>query len=295
MKELFFSVIIPTYKDQIRLITCLEALINQNLSTDQFEVIVVNNDPEGEPIVDDIFHKQLQLTIVTEQKPGSYAARNLGIRYAKGEVLAFTDSDCVPERNWLENAKIHFVKDTHKKIGILAGDVHLFYKNVEKLTPTEIFESFTAFRISSQVTNGYCVTANWFSYKEIIDEFGGFNSELKSNGDNELSLRIFKKYSIVYGDDVVVKHPARHELKDLLSKFRRVTGGTYVRKYKNNSFAFMRHLLDFTFGLIKLATKKLFTISLKKSIPLLQVCTAIIINVWKEYFSLIFLHAETKR
>ncbi|MFC6099813.1 glycosyltransferase [Olivibacter domesticus] len=295
MKELFFSVIIPTYKDQIRLITCLEALINQNLPIDQFEVIVVNNDPEGEPTVDDNFYKQLQLTVITELKPGSYAARNLGIKHARGKVLAFTDSDCLPERDWLENAKIHFQKDISKNIGILAGDVHLFYKDVEKLTPTEIFESFTAFRISSQVANGYCVTANWFSYKEIIEEFGGFNSELKSNGDNELSLRIFKKYKIVYGADVVVKHPARHELKDLLNKFRRVTGGTYVRKYKNNSLAFMKHLLDFTFGLIKLATKKLFTISLRKSIPLLQVCGAIIIHVWKEYFSLVFLHAETKR
>src|SRR5690554_883295 len=119
MDKLFFSVIIPTYRDE-RLKLCLFSLASQSLPNNNFEVIVVNNDPEDLIDVNLEHYKSLDIKIVYEPVAGSYAARNTGILYASGKILAFTDSDCIPDVDWLQNAKRYFDKDIDTQIGILA-------------------------------------------------------------------------------------------------------------------------------------------------------------------------------
>src|SRR5690554_2984846 len=96
------SVIIPTYKDWERLALCLQALENQSFKPSNFEIIVINNLPGDLPPA--AFKLPKNAVLVDEGKPGSYAARNTGIGMAKGEILAFTDSDCIPHKDWLINA-----------------------------------------------------------------------------------------------------------------------------------------------------------------------------------------------
>ena len=98
----FISVIVPTYHDWERLQLCLNALEQQTYPKDRFEIIVVNNDLDNQPPEDFIVPDICVLT--EEEKPGSYAARNKGISLAKGEVFAFTDSDCQPQRDWVEKS-----------------------------------------------------------------------------------------------------------------------------------------------------------------------------------------------
>ena len=88
----FVTVIIPFYNDLDRLRECLICVFLQTYPHDCYEVIVVDNgsDEDFSPLQNK-FH---DLELLYEYRPGSYAARNTGIRYSKGEVLAFTDSDC---------------------------------------------------------------------------------------------------------------------------------------------------------------------------------------------------------
>ena len=95
------SVIIPHYNDLARLDICLTALENQTLAADQFEIIVADNhSPVGAEAVATVIRNRARL--IDAPVPGAGPARNAGVQYAKAEILAFTDCDCIPDPAWLE-------------------------------------------------------------------------------------------------------------------------------------------------------------------------------------------------
>jgi glycosyltransferase involved in cell wall biosynthesis len=288
----YFSVVIPTYKDRERLLLLLEALNRQSFKLAPWEVIIVNNDPQEDIEIEGNY--SFPVTVQQEYKPGSYAARNKGVKSAKGRIIGFVDSDCIPNQDWLLVAYRCFESDFKEEIGVLTGPVPLFFKDPLRLTDAEVYEKYTGFTTQAYAKEGHAITANWFSYKQVIEEFGGFNDELKSNGDSDLSGRISQKYAVVYKDDLIVQHPARYHVSDLVSKYQRLIGGTYTRIYKNNAKGFRKFLLNFMFRRFRFALKKLFTIHPKESWAILGVCFAINKGGIKEYFNLIS-GGETKR
>ena len=288
------SVIIPYYKDYNRLIQLLYLLKQQQLATDLFEVIVVNNDAEIPLELPRDFSTKYSLKLLEEPRPGSYAARNKGIANAQGEILAFTDSDCLPDKDWLSNALEIFDRDTQKKLGILTGPVPLFYKNPKKLTAAEVYEKYTGFTTEAYAKEGNAITANWFSYKKVLLKFSGFDENLKSNGDSDLSKKISSQYEIQYSPNVIARHPSRYFVNEVVYKYRRLLGGTYLRKFKKSKLKFFRYLLDFTWRRVRFSAKKIVTISPKESSKILLVNLAIVWGTWKEFF-LLLNGLETKR
>src|SRR5262245_61424835 len=93
----FVSVIIPVFGDVEPLATCLDHLEHQTYSRACFEVIVADNGcPDLARAV-----RGRDVRVVREPKPGSYAARNAGLAIAAGEIIAFTDADCLPSADWI--------------------------------------------------------------------------------------------------------------------------------------------------------------------------------------------------
>lgn len=93
------SVIVPVYNRKITLEHCLKGLIGQDYPAHKYEVIAVdNNSTDGSAA---LVGRYPRVTLLHETKQGSYAARNRGLRLAKGEIIAFTDSDCVASPDWL--------------------------------------------------------------------------------------------------------------------------------------------------------------------------------------------------
>ncbi len=214
----FVSVIIPTYHDWERLKLCLAALQEQTYPQGRFEVLVVNNDPQ-DPVPEMGLPNNFQ--ILSESKPGSYAARNKGISLAKGEILAFTDSDAIPYEDWLEKAVEKLAAGAER----IAGRVELLFKS-DKLTFTEIFEKAYAFRQEKNANNGVSVTANMITWRHYFYSVGLFNESMLSGGDVEWGLRAMNSgISIIFSPDVVVKHPARSSFNELMKKRRRVVDG----------------------------------------------------------------------
>lgn len=289
-----FTLIIPYYRDYNNLRKCLQSLQYQDFDNKSFEIIIVNNDPDINLTICPDEFKSVNFSIIQEMKPGSYAARNKGIKEAKGEVLVFTDSDCLPSPQWLQRAYEIFKMDVKGEIGVLTGPVPLFYRDPVSLSDAEIYEKYTGFTTGAYAKDGYAITANWFSYKPVIEEFGCFNSNLKSNGDSELSSKISQKYQIVYCPDLVVQHPSRYFTFELVNKYRRILGGTYSRKYKGRNFDFLAYVLNFLFRRYRFSLRKFFSIPLKESWAIFKVCNAINLGAVKEYFHLVS-GGQTKR
>lgn len=217
------SVIVPTYCDAEQLELCLKALEHQTLASQNYEVIVVNNNVNDnlEPLIAR-FSKAI---LVVEPKPGSYSARNAGLDIASGEIIAFTDADCIPEPDWLEKGRARLVATPN--CGLVAGNIRLFYRDPDAPNPCELYEQLFAFpqkRFLEQ--DHYGATANVFTYRKVIDDVGGFDSELKSGGDLHWGQKVYAAgYAMVYAPEVCINHPARSGIQELHKKLRRVVKG----------------------------------------------------------------------
>lgn len=236
-----FSVIIPTYNDWKRLQKCLLALKEQTFDKDEYEIIVINNNDSNE--VPKNFNLPEGVELLHEPQPGSYVARNKGASVAKGDLLAFTDSDCIPDKNWLVNANKYF---NRYNCDLLGGRVEIF-KAQNSGKYGYIYERYTAFPQHYHVPQGRGVTANLFVKKTIFEKVNGFNARLKSGGDWEFTRKCTEKGGVmIYGDDVLVLHPARNLVTILKKQYRLTCGGALsVREKYGHSYLRMlgSHLL----------------------------------------------------
>lgn len=282
------SVLIPTYKSWDLLSKCLAALSRQTIS-EPFEIIVINNDLD--PHIPDELKVYGNVTFLQELKEGSYAARNKGIEAAKGEILVFTDADCIPHEKWLESG-IKTLIETNA--GIVGGQVKIFYRDPNNPTAAEIYDSYTGFNQKGYIAQGHCITANWFSLKKVICEFGGFNSDLKSNGDSELSGKISKVYPVIYCEEALVLHPARFTINEIIVKYRRLMGGTYDRKYRNSELKFKKYLYNFIFRRLRFNLNLFLKLKIFDAIKILYVHLHLFPAILKEYYSIVKT-GETER
>ncbi|GAB4366809.1 MAG: hypothetical protein Kow00121_04500 [Elainellaceae cyanobacterium] len=233
----YVSVIIPVFNDADALKICLSALSHQTYPKDCYEVIVVDNGSKDKEPIAQVVSQFRQVSIAYEHQPGSYAARNKGISLAKGDILAFTDADCVPTAGWLEHGVQQFLETPN--CGMIAGKVELFFKDSKKPTAVELYESIELDFPQDKLleVEHFGVTANLFTSKEILNDIGPFNATLKSGGDREWGNRVFEAgYKQIYAEKASVKHPARYSWAQLYKRITRINGGLFdLKKSKLSS------------------------------------------------------------
>lgn len=245
----FVSVIIPVFNDATRLKLCLAALENQTYLKSLYEVIVVDNDSDPSQEIEVVVAEFGQAKATYESTPGSYAARNQGISLAKGEIIAFTDADCLPVSDWLEKGVKNLLQVDN--CGLVAGKVEIFFKEPQQATPVELYESITAFPQKKLLEkHHYGATANLFTFRKVIEQVGCFNANLKSNGDVDWGRRVFAQgYQQVYAEEVCVYHPARQSFEQLYKRTIRLAGGSYDLQTPKNA-SFIKQNLIFFKGLM---------------------------------------------
>jgi len=93
------SVIIPVFNSAPYLALSVPALLRQEMPREEFELIFVdNNSTDGSAA---LLRQRDGITTLEEPKQSAYAARNRGVEASRGDILVFTDPDCVPGRSWL--------------------------------------------------------------------------------------------------------------------------------------------------------------------------------------------------
>ena len=229
----FVSVVIPVYNNSELLRKCLTALANQTYSQEQYEIIVVDNGSQED--IKSVISDFQQAKLTYESKPGSYAARNQGFSVAKGEIIAFTDSDCIPAPDWIEKGVQNLLDD--ENCGLVGGRIEKIFKR-EDPSALEFYDSFFLNQKKYILAEKFGATANLFTRAKVLEDVGKFNPALKSNGDREWGNRVFASgYNLKYADDLVVRHPTRDSWSQIAKKSRRIIGGKYDLEKEPNYIA----------------------------------------------------------
>lgn len=210
------SVIVPHFNDLERLDRCLAALADQSMAATDYEIIVAdNNSSVGLAAVAAVVGGRARVTVA--MTPGAGPARNAGAEVARGDILAFTDSDCVPDRRWLEHGIAALAA-----ADFVGGRMEVLVPSDRPMTGAEAFESIFAFDNETYVMQKqFTVTANLFCPRAIFRTVGPFRTEVSEDNDWCWRARDMG-YRIGYAKGAVVGHPARADFAQLKGKWRRI-------------------------------------------------------------------------
>jgi GT2 family glycosyltransferase len=242
------SVVIPVFNQGKDLARCLAALERQTYSQDHLEVVVVDNG--SREAIGEVVTRFPFARCVRELKPGSYAARNRGIEASRGELIGFTDADCVPSPTWVE----HGVRAVQRLpgLGMVGGRIDLTIQDPEKPSAAELYECVFGFPQEDFIRWGFAATANLFTSRAAVQKVGPFDDRLFSGGDMEWGQRLRSLgLAQAYAADVTVFHAARRTVGELCRKVLRVAAG-------NQQLADQRG--DGTMGLLVYAWRQLIEV-----------------------------------
>lgn len=219
------AVIVPVWNGEAVLARCLDALVRQTIPRETYQIIVVDNGSSDATAR--IARSYSGVELLEERRPGSYVARNLGIGRVRAPITAFTDADCEPAPDWLE--QILRAAAANPGFGVLAGKIDLFDEIAQEREVFGDYERLFSFP-QSHAARGNCATANWASETALLKALGGFDAALKSGGDRQMALRIRESgHPLVYIPAMVVRHPVRASRAELVRKRQRLSGGRWDR------------------------------------------------------------------
>lgn len=201
------SVIIPAFNAAAVICACLDALSTQKTDR-EFEVIVVDdasNDDLSFITAKYAGHLRLQLLRLPKNS-GPGAARNAGAQAAAGEILLFTDADCVPAPDWLE--KMLVTMAAPDIIGV-KGVYQTFQNDLwARLAQLEFEERYEKLASHDEIDfiDTYCGAYRKASFMAA----GGFNPELRQNEDVDLAFRLKKTGArFLFAPEAKVAHTHR--------------------------------------------------------------------------------------
>lgn len=199
------SVIIPVYNAEKEIERCIASLLSLSYPKEAYELLFINNNSTDATA--SILAKNAEsISILTEEKPTSYAARNKGIANASGKIIAFTDSDCVVDDNWLFQIEKTF--NDNPNISAIQGKSGVFNKTRNSLALQYKYDDiFKTEVIREDGTCNRIDTRNTAIKKDVIDKVGLFNDSLAYWGDIEYGFRIIENgFPILFATDVIIEH-----------------------------------------------------------------------------------------
>lgn len=229
LEDLIISIVIPFYNDSF-IKECLNTLLNQEYPKDKYEIIVADNlsDSKHRTIVEAY---QSNITLVTQPIKGSYYCRNMGISLSNSDIIAFTDSDCAVDSQWLRAINTVF-QQSDNTVAALQGNSGVVKDNeVSQAIYEKYSETFHEYVISKE-DDRYCNridTRNCAIKSSVIHEIDLFNEKMQVWGDAEMGQRIIQaNYKIQYVDSMKVSHKNINDVDILIKK--RIKEGVNITK-----------------------------------------------------------------
>ncbi len=216
----FVSVIIPHFNDLAALSVCTASLRRQSWPAERMEVIVADNNSACG--IEAVQKAAAGYRVVQASIQGAGPARNAGAAVARGEILAFLDSDCDPQSDWIENGVRALAM-----YDFAGGHVVTTARDPSRPTAVEAWELVFGFDFERYIlVEGYTGSGNMWVWRKVFDAVGGFRAGVAE--DMDWSFRATAAgFRLGYEREAIVSHPARSDWKGLLKRWRRVLAEHY--------------------------------------------------------------------
>ena len=289
------SVVVATYNRASLLKQCLEALARQTVPKNEYEILIINDGSRDN--TDEVAknfkesHQNLRFLYFKQDNSGPAKARNIGIKNAQGDIIFFTDDDCIVPPNWIETLAKEYILNPE-----IAG-VGGWYKYDEKSYKSRLARAYINYmdmlffdrsysywginyktqKIKSKhfFKNPAGNTSNMSYKKSVLIETGGFDETIKFVGyvDWELKKRIASLgYELVY-------------LPHFVSHHKPLTVGDIMMKFFNRGRGRF-HLVSKNPELLKYYSLSITTLKRKHYMPKVDFFVRIIMFIELVYGSL---------
>jgi len=210
------TVVIPHRGGDTGLWACIRALRAQTYPTGLFNVVIALNEPTRRNLDFDLRESE---SLVWEPRGFSYNARNTGIKSSTSDVVALTDSDTVPDPEWLTEG----VAALSAGADIVAGHITVTTTTMKASLPA-LYELLFAFDQQKNVAGGFSTTANLFARRHVFTQQGLFDETALTGEDFEWTRSAVENgVTLTYSPHASVEHPARETWSALFAKARRTT------------------------------------------------------------------------
>jgi mycofactocin system glycosyltransferase len=212
--EPFVSIIVPVYNRANEIDACLESLLSLDYSPSKREIIVV--DDASSDHTKFVVRRYKVKLIVQKYNQGQSAARNVGVRAATGEIIAFIDSDCVADPNWLRELAPYLQYPRNTLVG---GYVDSYFREtlLDRYEEVESPLNMGRKRLigAGKDSSFYVPTCNMLVRKDAYLEVGGLDESLRVGEDVDLCWRLKKQgHRLIYVPKGRVRHKHRNRFRE---------------------------------------------------------------------------------
>lgn len=215
-----YSVVIPTLNEKEFIVRCIRAILSGSETPDEI-IVVDGNSSDGTREMALAAGAQVFLNLKVHAAGG----RNIGLAKARGDVIVFTDADCVPAQDWLANIKRSFDHDPSldgvggplmalpARSKVEAFWAHMFLH--------EIMPSPTQPQLITRCTlSGAFVTANCAYRKTLLLDLNGFDEWFGNQAEDvDLFWRaIHRKFKLLFLPSLVVYHSFPNTMSGMMKK-----------------------------------------------------------------------------
>jgi glycosyltransferase involved in cell wall biosynthesis len=218
------SIVIPHLNQPDLLAKCLTCLHEQSFDMRQAEIIVVDNGSAEPPRA--VVEAFPGTRLATEATPGPGPARNRGVALARAPVVAFTDSDCLPDRGWVAAILARFAADPG--LPVIGGDLRVVIETSGRPNIAEAYDQLYGFRQRLNIgRHRFSATANMAARREVLAAVGPF-AGLDTSEDLDWGQRAAALgFPTVFAEEMLVGHPARRSMAALRAQWDRHVTHSY--------------------------------------------------------------------
>lgn len=210
------SVVVPVRNGAPKIERCLQAIRDQTLQPS--EIIVVDGHSTDATVE---IARKFQTWVVFEDYGTVGGARQVGVEEAQGDFVAFTDADCIPQKDWLENLVLEFSDGI---VGV-GGGIKNIGTGLWEESIALALDTFlgSANSVQDRVLLGKRIVrsisgCNSMYRKKDIVAVGGFDVRLSINEDTELNTRMQRFGTLVYTPDAIVHHHQERGLGEFVRR-----------------------------------------------------------------------------